>query len=43
LLSEYVFRETEARLATAGDDDRAVAVARVEVWENETSCAIFEP
>jgi 6-pyruvoyltetrahydropterin/6-carboxytetrahydropterin synthase len=43
LLAEYVFREARARLAAAPDGGREVAVARVEVWENDTSCAVFEP
>jgi len=38
LLSEHVYREVEKRLSTP-----RVEVARVEVWENEDSCAIFEP
>ncbi len=38
LLSEYVYREVEKRLA----GNARVAVERVEVWENETSCAVFE-
>lgn len=38
LLSYYIFEEVEQRLAS---QDR-VRVARVEVWETETSCAIFE-
>jgi 6-pyruvoyltetrahydropterin/6-carboxytetrahydropterin synthase len=38
LFSEYVFREVEQRLATDG----RVSVERVEVWENDTSCAAFE-
>lgn len=38
LLSQYVYEEVERRLA---DQDR-VRVARVEVWETETSCAVFE-
>ncbi len=42
LFSEYVFREAAARVAKRGGG-REVAVTRVEVWENETSCAIFEP
>jgi 6-pyruvoyltetrahydropterin/6-carboxytetrahydropterin synthase len=37
LLSEHVFRQMAARV----DDDR-VRVRRVEVWENDTSCARFE-
>jgi 6-pyruvoyltetrahydropterin/6-carboxytetrahydropterin synthase len=39
LLSQYVYEEVQRRLA---DQDR-VQVARVEVWENDTACAIFEP
>lgn len=39
LLSRYVFEEVEGRLA----EQERVRVARVEVWENDTSCAIFEP
>jgi 6-pyruvoyltetrahydropterin/6-carboxytetrahydropterin synthase len=38
LFSEYVFREVEQRLAA----DSRVSVERVEVWENDTSCAAFE-
>jgi 6-pyruvoyltetrahydropterin/6-carboxytetrahydropterin synthase len=38
LLSQYVYEEVERRLA---DQDR-VRVARVEVWETETSCAVYE-
>jgi 6-pyruvoyltetrahydropterin/6-carboxytetrahydropterin synthase len=37
LLSEYVFRQMAARL-----DDGRVRVRRVEVWENDGSCARFE-
>jgi 6-pyruvoyltetrahydropterin/6-carboxytetrahydropterin synthase len=39
LLSQYVFEQVEQRLA----GDPRVGVARVEVWENESSCAVFEP
>jgi 6-pyruvoyltetrahydropterin/6-carboxytetrahydropterin synthase len=39
LFSEYVFQEVARRLT---DQDR-VRIARVEVWENDTSCAVFEP
>lgn len=39
LFSEYVFEEVDRRL---GGQDR-VRVVRVEVWENDTSCAVFEP
>lgn len=38
LLSEYVFREVESRLAA----DPRLAVRRVEIWENRDSCAVFE-
>jgi len=38
LLGQYVFEEVERRL---GGQDR-VRVARVEVWETDTSCAIYE-
>lgn len=38
LLSEYIYREVETRLY----ESARVAVSRVEVWENETSCAVFE-
>ncbi len=36
-LARYVFEETAARLPAGR------AVRRVEVWETETSCAIYEP
>lgn len=39
LLSHYFFEEVAARL---GGQDR-VRVTRVEVWENDTSCAVYEP
>ena len=38
LLAEYAYREVSRRL-----DDGRVRVSRVEVWENETSCAVYEP
>jgi 6-pyruvoyltetrahydropterin/6-carboxytetrahydropterin synthase len=38
LLSEFVFREVARRL-----DDARLQVAKVEVWENDSACAIFEP
>jgi 6-pyruvoyl-tetrahydropterin synthase len=38
LLSQYVYEEVESRLA----DQARVRVGRVEVWENETACAIYE-
>ncbi len=37
LLSAYVFEEVGRRLPGR------VRVVRVEVWENETSCAVYEP
>jgi 6-pyruvoyltetrahydropterin/6-carboxytetrahydropterin synthase len=48
LLAEYVYGEVSRRLAGDGDgggagDRRQVEVARVEVWENDTSCAAYEP
>jgi len=41
-LSEFVLEEVAARLAASPDAGR-VAVARVEVWENDTACAVYEP
>jgi len=38
LFAQYVFDEVSRRL----NDDR-LRVARVEVWENDTACAIFSP
>jgi 6-pyruvoyltetrahydropterin/6-carboxytetrahydropterin synthase len=37
-LSEYVFEEVGRRLAA----EQRVRVTRVEVWENESSCAVYE-
>ncbi|HVS13372.1 MAG TPA: 6-carboxytetrahydropterin synthase QueD [Thermoanaerobaculia bacterium] len=37
-ISELVYREASRRL-----DDERVRVSRVEVWENQRSCAVFEP
>jgi 6-pyruvoyltetrahydropterin/6-carboxytetrahydropterin synthase len=39
LLSRHVFEEVGRRLPAGG----RVRVERVEVWENDTSCAIYEP
>jgi 6-pyruvoyltetrahydropterin/6-carboxytetrahydropterin synthase len=39
LLAEYVFGAVQARLGR----QRRVRVSRVEVWENDSSCAAFEP
>jgi 6-pyruvoyltetrahydropterin/6-carboxytetrahydropterin synthase len=38
LLSQYVFEEVERRLV----GQERVRVVRVEVWETDTSCAIYE-
>jgi len=38
LLSQYVFEEVSRRI-----DDGRLRVSRVEVWENDTACAIFAP
>lgn len=38
LLAEHVCREIGARL-----DDGRVRVCRVEVWETDSSCAVYEP
>jgi 6-pyruvoyltetrahydropterin/6-carboxytetrahydropterin synthase len=38
LISQYVYEEVERRL----QDQERVRVARVEVWETDTSCAVFE-
>jgi 6-pyruvoyltetrahydropterin/6-carboxytetrahydropterin synthase len=41
LFSEHVFEETSARLREWSSG--RVEVRRVEVWENDTACAIYEP
>jgi len=38
LVSQYVYEEVARRLA----DQERVRVAKVEVWENDTACAIYE-
>ena len=38
LFSEYVFAEVAGRLA----GQERVRVVRVEVWENDTACAVYE-
>ncbi|HEX3131295.1 MAG TPA: 6-carboxytetrahydropterin synthase, partial [Thermoanaerobaculia bacterium] len=43
LFSEYVFQEVARRLADRDEDRDRVRVVRVEVWENDTACAVFEP
>jgi 6-pyruvoyltetrahydropterin/6-carboxytetrahydropterin synthase len=42
LLSAYVFEEVRGRLGRFDGEGR-VRVTRVEVWENDSSCAVFEP
>ncbi|HEX2253414.1 MAG TPA: 6-carboxytetrahydropterin synthase QueD [Thermoanaerobaculia bacterium] len=41
LLSQYVFEEVDRRLAER--HGRRARVARVEVWENDTACATYQP
>jgi 6-pyruvoyltetrahydropterin/6-carboxytetrahydropterin synthase len=49
LLAEYVHEQVGARLGSSRDPAppdggaRRIEVLRVEVWENETSCAAYEP
>jgi 6-pyruvoyltetrahydropterin/6-carboxytetrahydropterin synthase len=43
LFSEYVFQEVARRLEGRSEDRDRVHIARVEVWENDTACAVFEP
>lgn len=43
LFSEYVFQEVARRLDGRAEDRDRVRVVRVEVWENDTACAVFEP
>ncbi|MEA2695398.1 MAG: 6-pyruvoyltetrahydropterin/6-carboxytetrahydropterin synthase [Acidobacteriota bacterium] len=50
LLSAYFFAEVRSRLGRfeGGSEERPaeetrVRVTRVEVWENDSSCAVFEP
>jgi 6-pyruvoyltetrahydropterin/6-carboxytetrahydropterin synthase len=46
LLSAYFFAEVEAGLARFAADtaaERGVRVIRIEVWENDSSCAVYEP
>jgi 6-pyruvoyltetrahydropterin/6-carboxytetrahydropterin synthase len=42
LLSEFVYRRFQEELVRGGLGDGRVRLGRVEVWENESSCAIFE-
>lgn len=39
LISQYVFEEVAKRL----EGQERVRIVRAEVWETETSCAIYEP
>lgn len=41
LFSQYVFEETSVRLREWSSG--RVEVRRVEVWENDTACALYEP
>lgn len=41
LIAQYAAEEVDRRLA--GRFGGRVRVARAEVWENETSCALYEP
>ena len=43
LLAEYVFDEVGKRLPESAGRRRRIEVARVEVWENDTACAAYEP
>lgn len=43
LFSEYVFQEVARRLTDRDENRDRVRVVRVEVWENDTACAVFEP
>jgi 6-pyruvoyltetrahydropterin/6-carboxytetrahydropterin synthase len=43
LLAEYVFGEVDKRLPESGEPRRRIEVTRVEVWENDTACAAYEP
>jgi 6-pyruvoyltetrahydropterin/6-carboxytetrahydropterin synthase len=42
LVSLYVYEEVERRLAGRRGDAGRVGVTRVEVWENDTACAIYQ-
>jgi 6-pyruvoyltetrahydropterin/6-carboxytetrahydropterin synthase len=42
-LARYVHDEVAGRLGQLISDGRRVTVRRVEVWESESSCAIYEP
>jgi len=41
-LAEYVFEEVAARLSQ-GEEAGRVRAMQVEIWENDTACAIYEP
>ena len=43
VLSEFVYRGIEERLEAKDREERGLRVAKVEVWENRTSCATYEP
>jgi len=41
LIAQYVFDEVDRRLE--GQQGKRVWVRRVEVWENDTACAVYDP
>ena len=43
VLSEFVYRGIEERMDAQEREERGLRVAKVEVWENRTSCATYEP
>lgn len=43
LLSEYICLEVSRHLADDPEAKGRVSVARVELWETDSSCAIYEP
>ena len=43
LLAQYVYDEVSKRFRGGEDAGQRIQVARVEVWENDTACAVFEP
>ena len=42
LLSRHIFEEVQRRLGKGKLGDGRVSLQRVEVWENDSSCAIYE-
>lgn len=43
LISGHIYEEVARRIATMESAAGRVQVRRVEVWETDTSCAIYEP